>query len=89
MESALDKRSILYLIARKFMPMGRPQKWMHLVDQAISTYQMFTSPISLNKDSSIQTFSKCIDPTLNPKPNPNTLVWEMGIKEDKKCDYFI
>jgi hypothetical protein len=26
MESALDKWSILYLIARKFMPMGRPQK---------------------------------------------------------------
>lgn len=26
MESAIDKRSILYLIARKFMPIGRPKK---------------------------------------------------------------
>lgn len=25
-ESALDKRSILYLIARKFIPIGRPKK---------------------------------------------------------------
>jgi hypothetical protein len=88
-ESALDKRSILYLIARKFIPIGRPKKWMHLVGQAISKYQMFRSPISVDKDSNIQTFSKSIDPTLNPKPNPNTLVWEMGIKEDTKCDYFI